>query len=1051
MAIDFRKWVKGILVQNESDKSKEVRLTVDNSASSGTNSTIVAKQTLSRSLDLPDTSGVLVEKDFAQTLTNKTIDGDTNTVQDLALSSLKTVLGDADKFVSRDVSGQVVATKAVPVGTVVGNSDTQILTNKTIDADSNTISNIENADIKVGAAIDAAKIHNGSVSNTEFGYLDGVTSAIQTQLTAKAQISGATDNRLVRTDGATGIQQSGIAVDDVDNISGVNSLTINGNLTVSGTTTTINTATLSVTDANITVNNGGTNITAEGSGLTVDRVGTDGSLVYEDALASKWKAGALGAEIQLANVSSAQTLTNKNLKSNTNLLTGAKANTFERETGNQQIVTIPDVTTGDTFVTQAHSQVLTNKDIDGGTASNTSRLTVPKDTLANLLLLTRKEGTILYATDTDKFYRDDGTNLQEIGSGSGERNFITNGDAEAGTTGWATYADAAATRPVDGTGGAASVTFTRSTGSPLEGTGSFLFTKDAVNRQGQGVSYDFTVDSAYKAKVLQIQFDYIVSSGTFVAGSTSTDSDVIAYIYDVTNSTLIEPSSIKLLSNSATISDKFRASFQTSATGTNYRLILHCASTSASAYVLKIDNIKVSPSNYVFGTPVTDWQTFTPTGTWTTNTTYTGRYRRIGDTAEIQYNLVLAGAPNAVVLTLNMPAGLTIDTSKFPGTILNDNAILGDLIIKDSGTNSFLGTIAYGGTTSTLTPGYMSEAATVLTAPAAINATSPITFAVNDQIGVTARVPIFGWSSSVQTSDQADTRTIAIQGNGTPNNTVTASLSKATFPSSPITIDTHGAWSTVNNYYVVPSSGIYKSKFSSEISQTTVLGSAVQVAIVRRNAAGVIQETFSGFDRAFGAGTTTQYAIAEAIHNCSAGDTIEFQTQANGTAPTYSSSLAGTQFNIQKISGPSAIAASEKVYAEYTTGSGQSMTGAANTRINYNTKIRDSHNAVTTGASWVFTAPRAEVYEVEACFAGSAQAAASQKILSLFKNGTEYRRLARDRNTAASADDQPGLGATSIYLLSGETIDIRGFLSTTQNLTTADLDNWVTIKSHGGV
>jgi hypothetical protein len=36
------------------------------------------------------------------------------------------------------------------------------------------------------AAIDATKIHDGSISNTEFGYLNGVTSAIQTQINSKA-------------------------------------------------------------------------------------------------------------------------------------------------------------------------------------------------------------------------------------------------------------------------------------------------------------------------------------------------------------------------------------------------------------------------------------------------------------------------------------------------------------------------------------------------------------------------------------------------------------------------------------------------------------------------------------------------------------------------------------------------------------------------------------------------------------------------------------------------------------------------------------------------
>jgi len=51
---------------------------------------------------------------------------------------------------------------------------------------------ITNSKVATAAAINATKIHDGSVSNTEFGYLDGVTSAIQTQLNAKqATITGA--------------------------------------------------------------------------------------------------------------------------------------------------------------------------------------------------------------------------------------------------------------------------------------------------------------------------------------------------------------------------------------------------------------------------------------------------------------------------------------------------------------------------------------------------------------------------------------------------------------------------------------------------------------------------------------------------------------------------------------------------------------------------------------------------------------------------------------------------------------------------------------------
>lgn len=48
-----------------------------------------------------------------------------------------------------------------------------------------TDNEIVNADINSSAAIDASKIANGTVSSTEFQYLDGVTSAIQTQITAR--------------------------------------------------------------------------------------------------------------------------------------------------------------------------------------------------------------------------------------------------------------------------------------------------------------------------------------------------------------------------------------------------------------------------------------------------------------------------------------------------------------------------------------------------------------------------------------------------------------------------------------------------------------------------------------------------------------------------------------------------------------------------------------------------------------------------------------------------------------------------------------------------
>lgn len=60
------------------------------------------------------------------------------------------------------------------------------------------------------------------------------------------------------------------------------------------------------------------------------------------------------------------------------------------------------------------SQALTAKDYQGGTASDTSRVTLPKNTAANLTGLTRKQATLVYDTTNNVVKYDDGTNLNTI-------------------------------------------------------------------------------------------------------------------------------------------------------------------------------------------------------------------------------------------------------------------------------------------------------------------------------------------------------------------------------------------------------------------------------------------------------------------------------------------------------------------------------------------------------------------------------------------------------------------------------------------------------------
>lgn len=83
-------------------------------------------------------------------------------------------------------------------------------------------SQIQDAGVKIGAAINAAKIADGSVTSAEFQFINSLTSNAQTQLNGKVDgPASATDNAIARFDSTTGklIQNSGVTVSDGDVVS----------------------------------------------------------------------------------------------------------------------------------------------------------------------------------------------------------------------------------------------------------------------------------------------------------------------------------------------------------------------------------------------------------------------------------------------------------------------------------------------------------------------------------------------------------------------------------------------------------------------------------------------------------------------------------------------------------------------------------------------------------------------------------------------------------------------------------------------------------------
>jgi hypothetical protein len=179
-----------------------------------------------------------------------------------------------------------------------------------VDVDETQINhdNLLNFDVNEHRPLD-----DGSITTTSLWS----STKIQTELNLKVDKVPSSDNAVTRFDGTSGdLQDSGVLIDDSDNMTGVNDLTVDGNLRVLGAITGIESVETYVTDANITINKGGTKATAETqrSGLTIEMSDSNDVIFgFDPNVNSMMVLGELGTESEVITADHVQTLTNKTI------------------------------------------------------------------------------------------------------------------------------------------------------------------------------------------------------------------------------------------------------------------------------------------------------------------------------------------------------------------------------------------------------------------------------------------------------------------------------------------------------------------------------------------------------------------------------------------------------------------------------------------------------------------------------------------------------------------------------------------------------------------
>lgn len=875
-------------------------------------------------ITLPATTSTLATVGGTETLTGKTIDGDDNTVQDLPLTAIKTVLADADKVLVRDASG--VPTSALIVNANIDTSAAIAVTKLAAVTASRVL--VSDGDGKLSAS---------SVTATTLGYLDA-TSSIQTQINSKqATITGAatsiddvdlvankvlvsdasgkvaassvSDTTLSYLDATSSVQTQidGKQAADSDltalaNLSSTGVVARTGSGTAAVRTITGTTNKITVTDGdgvsgNPTLNIGSDVVTITGV-QTLSQKRLDSPQLEEvtvlprdfttgDSPFIRFKSGDISSNhVQLEGPTSLASSyavilpttapsTGQNLKAGTS----GQLEWGGVEGGNSA---------GD-IVTTDDTQTLTNKTVTSASLGSPTisdyalltETTAPSSPAAGKLAVYAKSDHKLWIKNSDGIESQAGSG----GGGAGSVNYIQSSskswDFETDTTGWNVFRDGSAVE--DGTGGSPTVTVARNTTTPLNGTADLKITKPSGNQQWSGASIDVEVPRAYQLGAkCEVSFLYDFSAQT-AAG------DWQFYIYDVDNATLITPANNDIPKAVGRIATSWDCT-----TSANYRLIIACVDSDTAGYDVYVDDVVMGPGKVVNGFASWDNQTVTVTGSWITTATYTAKETRRGSWAHYEIVVSLSGAATNTPLTVNLPSGRTVDNSALAYADTN-NMVLGTCAILCAGTN-YMGEVAYHTTTAVRTWIY-GVGGTYISGANNMNASTPGVFNAGSSVVLRFSVPIAEWAGGSAYLGTSDAQEIVIAYNSA-NDAGAALATFNTVEFNTEVVDTANCFAS--NAFTARTAGYFEIDASVHLFSGTSMSRGILAVFVN----GIEETRLTDYPYSVGSGTDVVLSGSTTL-KLAAGDVVTIRVYVAGVG-TYTicggASAHDTRMSVKRVS-----------------------------------------------------------------------------------------------------------------------------------------------------